>query len=349
MQSDEAYGLGALRSRGLDSCRDGAWLQAELLNYELSLGYVNQKRDGDGIANRLARMSFGEDGEALEVAVLASEVATLAKIAEVLNRIDEQYPGQSDRTKRLRALVATSIVSHGVDIDALNLMVINRMTPAVADYVQASSRSGRTHVGLIIVGFDNRSARERSFYEYFLPYHAFLNRLITPVPVNRFAKFAAERTVPGVMSALLLQAYNRERLDRAGHDPSRVLESLAQGRVFQKWWLGPDPPAEKKRDFLERVLHAVGVDKTIQVPDGNGGLVRRRIFDPIMEASLRAEVEAVFARQLDRLIDPGADSQTAMRFRPRPLSSFRDVDEPTEFGPLTPFAQIERSLARNWS
>ena len=197
MQSDEAYGLRALRSRGLDSARDGAWLQTELLNYELSLGYVNQKRDGDGIANRLARMSFGEDGETLEVAVLASEVATLAKIAEVLNRIDEQYPNQSDRTKRLRALVATSIVSHGVDIDALNLMVINRMTPAVADYVQASSRSGRTHVGLIIVGFDNRSARERSFYEYFLPYHAFLNRLITPVPVNRFAKFAAERTVPG--------------------------------------------------------------------------------------------------------------------------------------------------------
>ena len=228
-------------------------------------------------------------------------------------------------------------------------MVMNGMTPAVADYVQASSRSGRTHVGLIIVGYDNRRARERSFYEYFLPYHSFLNRLITPVPVNRFAKFAAERTVPGVMSALLIQAYNRERLDKAGHNPAKVLPSLTQGRVFRQWWLGPDAPPDKERHFLERVLHAVGVDKTITEPDGNGGTRTRRVFDPIMEASLREDVAAVFERQLDRLVDPGADAQTAMRFRPHPLTSFRDVDEPTELGPLTPFAAVERALARNWS
>ena len=316
MMRDPSSGLAALRARGLDASRDADWLQAELLNYELTLGYVNQKRDGDGIANRLARETFGDGTENVEVQVLASEVATLAKIAEVLNRIADQYPAQADRTKRLRALVATSIVSHGVDIDALNLMVMNGMTPAVADYVQASSRSGRSHVGLIIVGYDNRRARERSFYEYFLPYHSFLNRLITPVPVNRFAKFAAERTVPGVMSALLIQAYNRERLDKAGHDPKRVLPSLTQGRIFRQWWLGPDAPPNKEQHFLGRVLRAVGVDKTITEPDGKGGVRTRCVFDPIMEASLREDVTAVFERQLDRLIDPGADAQTAQRFRP---------------------------------
>ena len=68
-----------------------------------------------------------------------------------------------------------------------------------------------------------------------------------------------------------------------------------------------------------------------------------------MEASLQAEVEAVFNRQLDRLVDQTGDAQTSMRFRPNPLTSFRDVDEPTELGPLTPFAAVERALARNWS
>ncbi len=351
MQRDLSHGLASLRARGLSASRDAAWLDTELLNYELSLGYVNQKRDGDGIANRLARADFGDASapENIEVQVLASEVATLAKIAEVLNKISEQYPGEPDRTKRLRAIVATSIVSHGVDIDALNLMVMNGMTPAVADYVQASSRSGRTHVGLIIVGYDNRRARERSFYEYFLPYHEFLNRLITPVPVNRFAKFAAERTVPGVMSALLVQAYNRERQTKAGVTPAKAGGSLAQGKVFRQWWLGPDAPPNKEQHFLDRVLAAIGVDKTISVPDGHGSFTRRPVFDPIMEASLREEVTLVFNRQLDRLIDPTGDSQTAMRFRPHPLSSFRDVDEPTELGPLTPFATVERALARNWS
>lgn len=351
MQGDPAHGLSVLQARGLDASRDADWLLAELLSYELTLGYVNQKRDGDGIANRLARHDFGDDStpELIEVQVLASEVATLAKIAEVLNRIAYQYPGEPDRTKRLRALVATSIVSHGVDIDALNLMVMNGMTPAVADYVQASSRSGRTHVGLVIVGYDNRRARERSFYQYFLKYHEFLNRLITPVPVNRFAKFAAERTVPGVMSALLLQDYNRERVDRLGWDATKVRASLAQGKEVRKWFLGPEPPADKRVELLARVLAAVGVGKTILAPDGAGAYARRPVFDPIMEASLRAEVEAVFNIQFDRLVDQTGDAQTAMRFRPRPLTSFRDVDEPTELGPLTPFAAVERALARNWS
>ncbi|MFL6142684.1 MAG: hypothetical protein ACJ72N_12560, partial [Labedaea sp.] len=100
-------------------------------------------------------------------------------------------------------------------------------------------------------------------------------------------------------------------------------------------------------DLLERVLAAVGVGKTIIAPDGSGGHARRPVFDPIMEASLRAEVEAVFNIQLDRLVDQTGDAQTAMRFRPHPLTSFRDVDEPTELGPLTPFAAVERALARN--
>jgi hypothetical protein len=349
MQRDPAYGLASLQAKGLDPSRDATWLQAELLNYELTLGYVNMKRDGDGISSRLARARIGDPAEMLEVQVLASEVATLAKIAEVLNRIDWQYPGEPDRTKRLRTLVATSIVSHGVDIDALNLMVMNGMTPAIADYVQASSRAGRTHVGLVIVGYDNRRARERSFYEYFLKYHEFLGRLIAPVPVNRFAKFAAERTVPGVMSALLLQAYNEERVQAKPKDPAAALGSLAQGREFRKWWLGADAPPNKEQHFLERTLAAVGVGKTILVPDGHGGFHRRPVFDPVMEASLREEVQAVYERQLDRLVDQHGDAQTAMRFRPHPLTSFRDVDEPTELAPLTPFAPVERALARNWS
>lgn len=349
MQGDPAYGLAALHAAGVDPSRDAAWLEAELLNYELTLGYVNMKRDGDGISSRLARARIGDPPEQLEVQVLASEVATLAKIAEVLNRIAWQYPNEPDRTQRLRALVATSIVSHGVDIDVLNLMVMNGMTPAIADYVQASSRSGRTHVGLVIVGYDNRRARERSFYEYFLKYHEFLGRLIAPVPVNRFAKFAAERTVPGVMSTLILQAYNQERVLAKPKNPAKPLSTLAYGPAFRKWWLSADAPAHDEQRFLERVLAAVGVGKTILAPDDQGQLVRRRVFDPVMEESLREEVTAVFERQLERLIDQHGDAQTPMRFRPHPLSSFRDVDEPTELAPLTQFAPIERALMRNWS
>jgi len=349
MQRDPSRGLAVLREKGLDPSRDEVWLEDQLLNYELSLGYVNQKRDGESIAQRLARRDFGDPPERLQVQVLASEVAPLAKIAEILDLIGVQYRNSTPREDRLRALVATSIVSHGVDLDPLNLMVMNGMTPAVAGYVQASSRSGRTHVGLVIVGFDRRKARERSFYQYFLKYHEFLNRLIAPVPVNRFAKFAAERTLPGVMSALLLQVYNRERLERAGLDPAKPRRSLLLGSEVRKWWGSADGPADKTADLKNRSLAALGIGKRVLVANGGGKFESRRIFDPIMEASLRGEAEVAIGRQVERLLDQGGNSLTAMRFRPRPLSSFRDVDEPMEFCVSPAWSDIEMALTSNRS
>lgn len=349
MQRDPSRGLAVLREKGLDPSRDEAWLEDQLLNYELSLGYVNQKRDGESIAQRLARRNFGDPPERLQVQILASEVAPLAKIAEILDLIGVQYRDGTPREDRLRALVATSIVSHGVDLDPLNLMVMNGMTPAVAGYVQASSRSGRTHVGLVVVGFDRRKARERSFYQYFLKYHEFLNRLIAPVPVNRFAKFAAERTLPGVMSALLLQVYNRERLERAGLDPAKPRRSLLLGSEVRKWWGSADGPADKTADLKDRSLAALGIGKTVLVANGDSKFESRRIFDPIMEASLRGEAEVAIGRQVERLLDQGGNSLTAMRFRPQPLSSFRDVDEPMEFCVSPAWSDIEMALTSNRS
>ena len=109
----------------------------------------------------------------------------------------------------MRALVGTSIVSHGVDIDRLNLMVVNWIPAKIADYIQSSSRAGRSHVGLVILGHDRVSLREASHFHYFLPYHCFLERMVAPVPVNRFAKFAVERTLPGIVCALILQELGR--------------------------------------------------------------------------------------------------------------------------------------------
>ena len=228
-----------LGGSGLEGVRDEAWLQKLLLDYELTLGYVNRKQHADRITSELNRAAARELGEQLRVQRLigggGDSGTPLAEIADTLNEIVGQYRNEPDREKRLRALVATSVISHGVDLDALNLMVVNNMTPTVAQYVQASSRSGRAHVGLIIVSFDRRSIRERAFFTYFREYHAFLDRMIAPVPVNRFARFATEATMPGILSALIIQVLNRERLTDKGLDPKRPLMSLVVGKELGRF------------------------------------------------------------------------------------------------------------------
>ena len=54
--------------------------------------------------------------------------------------------------------------------------------------------------------------------------------MIAPVPVNRFARFAAAGDrCPGILSALIIQVLNRERLRDKGSDPKRPLMSLRVG------------------------------------------------------------------------------------------------------------------------
>jgi hypothetical protein len=345
MQDHPQEALGALRTHGLDPQRDVQWLEQELFRHELTLGYVNQKRDADRIQYGLQQLHrLGELPDELRVASLTGD-NTLAEIADTLAEIETQTL-RTERRSRLRALVATSIVSHGVDLEPLNLMVVNGMTPAVADYIQVSSRAGRSHVGLVIVGYDRRKLRDLSFYRYFLKYHQFLDRLIAPVPVNRFAKFAVIRTVPGLCSALLLHVYGRARHDAHPQtpDPSRPrVRSLAIASELRRWWLGAEPPADKTLDLAERVLRALGIGKRVLVPDSSGATSLEAMFDPGMEAVLRGDANEEVNRQVILMQGQSSGSTSAI-FRPEPLTSFRDVDEPLEFSIGAASERIEHEL-----
>lgn len=344
MQRNPHYGLRAL---GMEETHDDAWLQKLLLDYELTLGYVNRKRDADRIYADLAKGTH-QLGEELRIQRLigggGDSGTPLAEIADTLNEIVGQYEAEPDRTKRLRSLVATSVISHGVDLDALNLMVVNNMTPTVAQYVQASSRSGRTHVGLVIIGFDRRSARERAFFTYFSEYHAFLDRMIAPVPVNRFARFAAQATVPGVLSALIIQVLNRERLTAKGLNPKRPLTSLKVGTELRRFLSSAEPPASKGDALKELAKTALGIGAQVRKRQ-NGRVRPEPVFSPRLSQWLEYEANEQCDRQLAELRDPSKRGSTPGFFRPDPLTSFREVDEPVEFVVAHKYADVEGDLA----
>ena len=137
-------------------------------------------------------------------------------LADAIGRVQGEKRSL-DRAKRLRALVGTSVVSHGVDLDRLNVLVLAGMPTTAADYIQVTARSGRTHAGLVVTVYDSFSRRERSLFSNFASYHRFLDQMVTPVPVNKYAFFVADRTVPGIALALL-------------HDLARDPPSTARSR-----------------------------------------------------------------------------------------------------------------------
>lgn len=97
-------------------------------------------------------------------------------------------------------VLATNMLSVGIDISRLNIMQINGMPRNIAEYIQASSRVARQNKGLVIATLDANRAREKSYFEHFIPFHQNIYRRVEPLSVTSFT----ENTVDILLASLLV-------------------------------------------------------------------------------------------------------------------------------------------------
>jgi len=99
-------------------------------------------------------------------------------------------------------LLASNMISVGVDIDRLGLMVIAGQPKTTSEYIQASSRVGRQHPGLVVTCFNVRRPRDRSHYERFAAYHQSFYRYVEAMSLTPFSGPALERGLSGTLVAM---------------------------------------------------------------------------------------------------------------------------------------------------
>ena len=93
---------------------------------------------------------------------------------------------QGDETC-LDAVLATNMVSVGLDVARLALMIVNGQPLTTAEYIQATSRVGRADVpGLVVANYYRGQARSLSHYESFRSYHESFYRYVEPSSVTPF-------------------------------------------------------------------------------------------------------------------------------------------------------------------
>ena len=129
------------------------------------------------------------------------------------------------------AVIATSMISHGVDVARLNVMVFQGMPKSMAEYIQASSRIGRGLLGVVFMIFNPIRERDRSHFRYHGKFHEYLDRMVEPVAINRWSRYAARKTLPGVLMAEILQMGNRAFWEAGSaprhlHDLTRMQQAL---------------------------------------------------------------------------------------------------------------------------
>lgn len=102
-------------------------------------------------------------------------------------------------------ILATNMISVGVDIDRLGLMVVAGQPKNSSEYIQATSRVGRSNIGpgLICTVFNWARPRDLSHYECFEHYHETFYKHVEALSVTPFSARALDRGLSGVMVALM--------------------------------------------------------------------------------------------------------------------------------------------------
>ncbi len=188
------------------------------------VGYFNTMRDlggmrrvvEDDVRERLdkgVQLGFQRRGRPV-VRELTSRLPS-SQIPRVLDQLELEFSKASteERKKKLEAggypqppvdvLLATSMVSVGVDVQRLGLMVVAGQPKTTSEYIQATSRVGRKFPGLVLVALNWARPRDLSHYERFRHFHATFYRHVEALSVTPFAPRALDRGLSGVLVSLV--------------------------------------------------------------------------------------------------------------------------------------------------
>jgi len=167
-----------------------------------------RKSDQRGLARRSLRV----------VQELTSRISS-TDIPEVLDQLGERFiplkPDDNGKPMRLTGdrwpidvLLATSMISVGVDVGRLGLMCVIGQPKTTAEYIQATSRVGRDRSGpgLVITIYNWARPRDLSHYETFEHYHATFYRHVEALSVTPFSLRALDRGLTATFVSLMRHA-----------------------------------------------------------------------------------------------------------------------------------------------
>lgn len=152
-------------------------------------------------------------------------------------------------------VLATNMVSVGVDIPRLGLMLVNGQPKTRSEYIQATSRVGRDKApGLVVTLLNNAKPRDRSHYETFPIWHQSLYRDVEATSVTPFASRARDRAMHAALTAMIRYSVD-SMIDSPRMSEDQLEAAAAAVEEIVSRAAAVDPSETRVRRELERRLN----------------------------------------------------------------------------------------------
>ena len=232
--------------------------------YWTLVGYFNSRRELGGSLRLLEDDVVRRIDNIVDMVEdhIGSEKRTVSKNKELTGRIDSaeispilsELENKLDSGNAIDVLLATNMISVGIDVDRLGLMVVNGQPKSTAEYIQAVGRVGRKHgsPGLIVTLYNAYRPRDLSHYENFIGYHSMLHRFVDHVSLTPFSDRAIDRALHAVIISMIrlripqLSARQDAQSFRADHP---ILKDIVT--VIEERFIDVEGTDRSKNNFFE--------------------------------------------------------------------------------------------------
>lgn len=235
--------------------------------YQTLVGYFNSLRElggavrliEDDVRSRMSVLASSDRGQKYQfverklkenVPELTSRVDS-SEIPALLQRLEQPFHvDPSNHVNPVDVVFASNMISVGVDVGRLGLMVVTGQPKTTAEYIQATSRVGREHPGLVITVYNWARPRDVSHYERFGSYHAALYRYVEAISVTPFSSRARDRALSAILVSM-----------------TRLSENKLSKREAAKKFRSSDSYIESILDFVRKRLGDIGLQREDEVEE----------------------------------------------------------------------------------